>query len=257
MFNWDTYWIFACSAIACWTAGALVALFNHKRTLATIITAVGIGIYALFIGGFWIEMGRPPLSTLGETRLWFSFFLISTGLIIYHLWHYRGILAFCTLMASVFILMNLLKPEIHNRELMPALQSLWFIPHVTIYMVSYAFLGCSFILSLFGLFKRREETLVHCDDMVRMGMLLFIAAMFIGSVWAQVAWGHFWTWDLKETWALITCGMYLIYLQYRKLPKPRTWLAYTLLICAFAALQICWWGVKYLPAASASMHITH
>ena len=58
-----------------------------------------------------------------------------------------------TVMSLVFIAVNILRPEIHNRVLMPALQSIWFIPHVTVYMFSYALLACTFLLALAGLVK--------------------------------------------------------------------------------------------------------
>ena len=92
---------------------------------------------------------------------------------------------------------------------------------------------------------------------MRAGLVLFITAMLIGSIWAEAAWGHFWTWDLKETWALITTGIYIIYLKYRAIPKHKEGIACMWHILAFIALQICWYGVNYFPGAIDSVHIYH
>ena len=74
----------------------------------------------------------------------FSFFLPLAGLIVFSRWHYRWILSFSTLMSAVFVGINLFKPEIHSKTLMPALQSAWFAPHVIVYMISYALL-CAYV----------------------------------------------------------------------------------------------------------------
>ena len=97
---------------------------------------------------FWISLQRPPLRTQGETRLWYSFFLMLCGLLTYRRWHYRWILPLSTLLTLVFVIMNLMNPEQHDRSLMPALQSYWFVPHVTVYIFAYAVFGCAFLLAL-------------------------------------------------------------------------------------------------------------
>ena len=79
-----------------------------------------------------------------------------SGLITYWRWKYRWILSFSTLVSAVFCIINILKPEIHDQSLMPALQSAWFIPHVTVYMFSYSVLGCAFIIGCIGMKKHKE-----------------------------------------------------------------------------------------------------
>ena len=87
--TWDYFgWIVLASSL-CWTAGALIAWKETSRPLAVGITASGILLFFLFIIGLWISLERPPLRTLGETRLWYSFFLPLVGLITYIRWNYR------------------------------------------------------------------------------------------------------------------------------------------------------------------------
>ena len=79
--------------------------------------------------------------------------------------------------------------------------------------------------------------------------------MLFGALWAKEAWGHYWSWDPKETWAAITWFAYLVYIHYRLLPSSRQKVALTLLIVCFLLLQMCWWGINYLPSAQgASVH---
>jgi ABC-type transport system involved in cytochrome c biogenesis permease subunit len=77
--------------------------------------------------------------------------------------------------------------------------------------------------------------------------------MVMGALWAKEAWGDYWTWDPKETWALATWLSYLLYLHLR--PSCRNHdLLFALLLFSFALLQMCWWGIRFLPAVQ-SIHV--
>ena len=89
------------------------------------------------------------MRTLGETRLWYSLFLSVAGIAMYARYRYSWLLTFSTIVATVFICVNLFKPEIHDRTLMPALQSAWFVPHVIVYMMAYALLGATAVFALY------------------------------------------------------------------------------------------------------------
>ena len=149
--SWSHFSYFAVAAILLWTTGAYAAWRNKPRT-AYGATVAGLVVFFAFIVGLWISLERPPLRTMGETRLWYSFFLPLTGIIVYGRWHYKWILSFSTMMALVFVCINLFKPEIHSKTLMPALQSPWFAPHVIVYMFAYALLGASMVMAFYLLF---------------------------------------------------------------------------------------------------------
>ncbi len=87
---------------------------------------------------------------------------------------------------------------------MPALQSPWFVPHVTVYMFSYSVLGCAFIMACAGLAKHRADYLEATDKLVYTGLAFLTVGMLTGAIWAKAAWGHYWSWDPKETWAAVT-----------------------------------------------------
>lgn len=252
--SWNVFIYFAIASIGASLAASLLALFN-KRKLAIVSAATASIVLAGFIGLLWIILGRPPLRTMGETRLWYSFFAGISGLLTYLRWRYKWILSFSTVLSTVFILLNLLKPEIHDQTLMPALQSPWFIPHVTVYMFSYSLLGCAFLIGVVRLFKENDDLLNAADTLVYIGVAFLTFGMLSGSIWAKAAWGHFWNWDPKETWALITWLVYLMYIHLRLYRRGSVKLLCILLIFAFACLQMCWWGINFLPSAAESVHV--
>lgn len=97
------------------------------------------------------------MRTMGETRLWYSFFLPLAGIITYSRWRYKWILSFSFVLSLVFICINLFKPEIHNKTLMPALQSPWFAPHVIVYMFAYAMLGAAAVMAVYLLWIKKKS----------------------------------------------------------------------------------------------------
>ena len=251
--NWDYFIYFAIVAVLFWVAGAFAA-WRNKTGIASASTVLGLLVFFSFILSMWISLERPPLRTMGETRLWYSFFLPLVGLIVYSRWKYKWILSFSTVLALVFICVNLFKPEIHDKTLMPALQSPWFAPHVIVYMFAYAVLGAATVLAVFLLFKKKSPTseMDIADNLVYVGLAFLTIGMLFGALWAKEAWGHYWSWDPKETWAAITWLAYLIYVHYRQLPRHKERLALWMLIISFALLQMCWWGINYLPSAQGS-----
>lgn len=257
--NWNNFIWFALPAVILWFSAGIIVYRSQKR-LADILMLCGIVVFAAFIAGFWIHIERPPMRTMGETRLWYSFFLSSVGYLAYRRWKYPWLLSFSALVASVFVFINLFKPEIHSKNLMPALQSEWFVPHVTSYILSYAMFGAATIGAFVQLRKVHrkgysdEKIFNFIDNIVYVGFGFLILGMLMGAVWAKEAWGHYWSWDPKETWAFVTSMAYLAYIHirlYGKYDKVALWA----LPIAFILLMITWIGVNYLPAAQGSVHV--
>lgn len=251
--SWDSFIIFAIISVIFWAAGAFAAWKSKKALPVYLLTGTGLLIFFAFILGMWISLERPPMRTMGETRLWYSFFLPMAGLITYSRWKYKWILSFSTILSSVFICINIFKPEIHNKTLMPALQSPWFAPHVIVYMFAYAMLGAAAIMAIYLVwFKKKEITIKEMDltdNLVYVGLSFMTFGMLFGALWAKEAWGHYWAWDPKETWAAVTWFSYLAYIHFR-LEKPRQYkTALYIMLISFIFLQMCWYGINYLPSA--------
>jgi ABC-type transport system involved in cytochrome c biogenesis permease subunit len=252
-FNW-----LAPAAMAGWLAGGFAAV-RRKNALAAVLMAAGLAVFPVFIIGLWVTLGRPPMRTMGETRLWYSFFLALAGLAAFRKWQYSWLLAFSAFMASLFAAVNLFRPEIHSIALMPALRSYYFIPHVTTYMLSYSVLAVAAGASLVQLRKRGQgqpdqRLYAFLDDVVRLGLGFLMLGLVSGAAWAKEAWGHYWSWDPKETWAFITAAAYLLYIHLR-LRDARPALTLLTLPLGFILLMITWLGVPFLPSASGSAHI--
>ncbi len=257
--TWSNFIWFAIPTLILWlTAGS--AVYLKKRILADILMVGGIALFATFITAFWIHLERPPMRTMGETRLWYSLFLSSVGYVAFRYWRYPWLLSFSSVVASVFVLINLLKPEIHSKSLMPALQSFWFIPHVTSYILSYSMLGAATIGAIYKLLKPNDKggdkLFDFIDNMIYVGYGFLTLGLLMGMLWAKDAWGHYWSWDPKETWAFISAAAYLsyIHLRLRKDAKYDT-IALWVVVTAFVLLMITWLGVSSLPAAQGSVHV--
>ena len=259
--NWETFPTFAAISIVLTLAGAVCALRQEKRSnWAVVLAALGSAVLLLFIGGLWQSLQRPPMRTMGETRLWYSLFVTASGLFVYLLWKFRWILLLTGTLSSVFSVINILKPEIHDMTLMPALQSVWFVPHVTIYMLSYSLLACATLLAAAGWAKSEMKYLPTIDNLVYIGTGMLFLGLLSGAIWAKSAWGDFWGWDPKETWAAITCAGYLSYIHLRFTRWSQHKGMYALVVLSFLLMQMCWYGYQYLPSSNSSMHmynVTH
>ncbi len=257
--TWDLFIWFAAAAVFCWAAGAYFA-WKDRPSLVQGFTILGLLVFLAFIVGMWISLERPPLRTQGETRLWYAFFLPLCGLIVYSRWRNKWILSFTTVLSLVFICVNLFKPEIHNKTMMPALQSPWFAPHVIVYMMSYALLGAATLMAVYLLLRRSrpasDNEMAMTDNLVYVGLAFLTFGMLFGALWAKEVWGTYWAWDPKETWAAITWLCYLVYIHFRRARPKEVRAALWLLVFSYACLQMCWWGINYLQSARAtSVHV--
>lgn len=212
-----------------------------------------------FIAELWILLDRPPMRTLGETRLWYGLFLPAIGYVTFLRWKYLWILHYSLALAVLFLFINYLNPEYQDRALMPALQSPWFVPHVVVYLFAYAILGASCLVALKGLYDKYRkrplgDTLKMGDNLVYVGTAFLTLGLLFGALWGKEAWGHYWQWDPKEVWALLTWIVYIAYIHLRHHVPKKVEAALWVLAMAFVVLLVCWFGVNYLPSAQNSVH---
>ncbi|WP_099463071.1 cytochrome c biogenesis protein CcsA [Parabacteroides provencensis] len=255
---WSNFIWFALPVILLWLSAGVFVNFNRLEKTANLLTLLGIVLFLLFVIGFWIHIERPPMRTMGETRLWYSLFISAVGYVAYRRWKYAWVLTFSNLVASVFVIINLVKPEIHSKSLIPALQSIWFVPHVTSYILSYAMFGAATIGAIIALTRKQSDgKMFHfIDNMIYVGYGFLMLGLLMGAIWAKEAWGHYWSWDPKETWAAATAAAYIGYIHIRL--RRDVWsknVALWLVLISFLLLMATWLGVSYLPAAQGSVHV--
>ncbi len=260
---WIEFPVFAAITIGCWLVASGLFFTSGKKIMNQVAAALSLAgtlVLFVFVILLWMYLQRPPMRTLGETRLWYAIFLSTIGLISFYRWKYKWLVSYSLGLALIFLIVNLQHPENYDKTLMPALQSPWFVPHVIVYIFAYAMLGASSVVALRNLFVVANEKTVKgsiqmADNLVYLGFSFLTFGLLFGALWAKEAWGHYWTWDPKETWAFITWMFYLIYIHYRFRHPLEHKKAMSVLALAFLVLLICWFGVNYLPSAQNSVHI--
>jgi ABC-type transport system involved in cytochrome c biogenesis permease subunit len=133
----------------------------------------------------------------------------------------------------------------------PAVRSFWLVLHVTFTFAGEAFFVVSFVAAICQLAAREDERREAMDRLtaaaVGIGYPVFTAgALVFGAIWAEVAWGSWWSWDPKETWALVTWLIYTAYLHTRLVRRMRGTASAVLAIAGFAATVFTFFGVTFL-----------
>lgn len=203
--------------------------------IATIITAAGflghtVGIILRWIESYQMGIGRAPLSNMYESLVFFSWTIILLYLIIEWRIGNKSIGVFATLIAFLIMAYSSLSDK-EIQPLLPALKSNWLIAHVLTCFFGYAAFAISFGISILYLFKGQAikssatvfSRLVPDHDvleelsyqMVIIGFIMLTLGIITGAVWANSAWGTYWSWDPKETWSLITWFVYAAMLHSR------------------------------------------
>lgn len=243
---------FAVGATFLWLAGIVFAKTGKARAGRGLYLC-GIAVLAAYIAMLWQGLGRPPMRTLGETRLWYALLLPSVALGVTLRWRIGWPMIYGASVATAFLVINVLRPDAFDKTLMPALQSPWFVPHVVVYILAYAFLTAS-ALGAVRFLAGHGDAMAACDRAVWIGLAFLTMGLLFGAFWAKEAWGHYWTWDPKETWAFLTWTIYLCYIHLRLRHMGSAKFAAIFLLAAVAVLGTCWFGVNYLPSAKSSVH---
>ena len=164
------------------------------------------------------------------------------------------IISFSALTAAAFItLVATLMGGGSFSPLMPVLISPWLTIHVAILMTAYSMLTFTFILALisisFIILKRKQEIVQNITNISRIfciiGVVLLATGIIIGSIWANISWGQYWSWDPKETWALITLLGYCAALP-GVIPATdrRPWLYHLIILLSFGLLIMTYLGIN-------------
>ena len=175
-----------------WFFAIIFLLLSFKKSnkflsLGLVFNVLAILVISGFIVYLWQELDRPPMRTLGETRLWYALFLPIIGTVFYIRWKYVWILFYTILMAFLFLTLNYFNPDMYSQTLMPALQSPWFVPHVIVYLFSYAALGVSCIVAIKELIQPSERSLQMADNLVYIGTAFLTLGLLFGALWAKEA----------------------------------------------------------------------
>ena len=195
----------------------------------------------------WIISGNVPMSNGYESMLTVAWFVMLISITLQFRVHM--VMVFGFLLSGFFLLVshiNQMDPAIG--QMMPVLNSPLLSIHVSIIMMSYALISLTFICGIMGICMRS-----HGEELQALSRVFLYPALttmgfgiFIGAIWANVSWGTYWSWDSKETWALITFMIYAVVVHTQSLPLFRKPLAYHVYITlAFLSIVMTYFGVNY------------
>jgi cytochrome c-type biogenesis protein CcsB len=234
-------------------AGQTLAILG--RWTQSYLGALGPGPSPALLEKIRLVVHQAPLSNFYESLVFFSWCVPFLGLVAFrpYLQNYLGILV--AWLACLLLAYASLGVDSAIRPLMPALKSNWLLVHVVTCFLGYAAFGLGFGAGALYLwqgrrFRSRLPDLPLLDRLIyqttTVGFLFLTLGILTGAVWAETAWGRYWSWDPKETWSLITWFIYATLLHARLVKgwqgRRTAWLA----VAGFLAVLFTYFGVSFL-----------
>jgi len=250
-YKWPVFLALTLSLILC--VISVLKVKSGQWTLLILNSSLFIYI-SLQLGLRWWLSGHIPVSNGHETMLFMAWVLILLTFLLYR--KFPIMMSFGPLIASFCLLVSMLAGSNSQlTPLMPVLQSPLLSVHVMTVMCAYAIFALQVLLGIQALLlmKKHQHT-TQLDQITALSQLMLYPAVFLltigiflGAVWANVSWGNYWSWDPKESWALITLMVYAVPLHKASLGifrRPRFYHIY--IVTAFLAVLITYFGVNYL-----------
>lgn len=224
---------------------------KKTRLVSSVLTWVMLIHTTLLLTLRWYVSGHLPMSNGYETMQFMAWATLIVTLVMQK--RFLPVKQFGPLLSSFALLVAMItdgNPQI--TQLMPVLQSPLLSVHVMVIMFSYALFGLTALIGLQGLIahhrkqEEKEQQLAALSQFLLYPAVALIAiGIFIGAIWANVSWGRYWSWDSKETWALITMLIYSapLHADIKWLRKAQHMHIYMLL--AFLSVLMTYFGVNY------------
>ena len=206
-----------------------IAVKRDKLALAAAaLQTVGLAVHTAALVCRGVAAGRLPLTNQYEFATSFAWGLCLVSLAF--LWRFKFPVLGAFTAPVVFLIIGYAAMQSKEvRELMPALRSNWLGFHVSTAIIAYGAFGVSFVLSAIFLLRgrmrgegfwdkhvpSREKLDLISYRSVSLGLLFLTFTIVTGAIWAERAWGSYWSWDPKETWSLVTWLVYAAYLHQR------------------------------------------
>ena len=206
-----------------------VAVKKDKlAVIAELVQLTGLVLHTAALVCRGIGAGRLPLTNQYEFAASFAWGLCLVSLIFIRRFRLPVLGAFAA--PLIFLIIGYAAMQSREvKDLMPSLRSNWLGIHVSTAIIAYGAFGVSFVLGLLYLFRGRAKAGAFWDkhvpnrdilDLIAyrsvcLGLLFLSFTMITGAIWAERAWGSYWSWDPKETWSLITWIIYAVYLHLR------------------------------------------
>jgi cytochrome c-type biogenesis protein CcsB len=248
-------------------AGATIAyigfLIKGRKVVGRLGSALGVAALAFLTVGLisrTVAAGHWPLTNSYEFSLAFLWSILLMYLILEHLMHTRALGAFVLPLALLIATYpQVFAPQWMRaaQPLLPALRTPWLQLHVTTGAVAYGAFAVSCgagVMYLVGELVPRlpENSLASAkiDEFnfraIALGYPWMTLVLITGAIWAQLAWGRYWSWDIKETWTLATWLLYTVLLHLRAVRGWRGKPVASLSIVGFLFVLFAFLGVGWL-----------
>ena len=209
-----------------------------------VFAAAWFAALALFIANALLAQALP----FGNMRHVLCFFPLAMAPLALYLRRARGIelTAWFAIASAVALAGALMMPMQAAWRQMPALQSPWFAPHVTSYVIAYGLMAVAAALAVKSFWADGQggnmPWLGKAEAVMRLGFPFMAFGLWSGALWADAAWGRYWAWDIKEVWSLMTWSVYAACFH---LPhaRARRWL----ILAGFACVVVTFLVVNLLP----------
>ncbi len=251
--KWPVFLSLTLSLLLCIVMLTSTQKTRYLKAAALLFVVLLTGYITLLLGLRWWLSGHIPVSNGHETMLFMAWVLLLLTLFLRH--QFPIISGFGPLIASFCLLVAMLAgSDSQITPLMPVLQSPLLSIHVMTVMCAYALFALQWLLGMQAFIlirKKREKELERVTALSQLllypAVFLLTIGIFLGAVWANISWGNYWSWDPKESWALITLMVYAVPFHKASVGffhKPPYYHLY--MVSAFLAVIITYFGVNYL-----------
>jgi cytochrome c-type biogenesis protein CcsB len=233
-------------------------LFSKKgwfASIATFFLSAGALAQTTYMVMRWFAAGRAPFSNMFESMVLFVWAVVVVYLAL-RIRRQIPALDAATALLAVLTLAYASTFETKIQPLMPALRSNWLTVHVFTAFLGYggfaiaALTGIGYLIATRTGSKVGPEIATAFDTAtaktISFGFLFLTVGIISGAVWANSAWGTYWSWDPKETWSLITWFIYAVFLHCRFMRgwkgKRAAWIS----VIGFASVIFTYYGVNFL-----------
>lgn len=234
--------------------GALGLHFAKRPRWSWVVFSLAwVGSVALFACN-WVVAQAPPFGNMHHVMCLVPMLMGPAYLYVAKVQGHAWLLPHYAVACLLALIGALCMPYQSTWRQMPALQSPWFVPHVTAYIVSYGLMTVATFLALSVSWARSAEMRLMraAHDTVKLAFPLLSFGLWSGAVWADAAWSGYWAWDIKEVWSLITWTIYFSYFHLMRIGGTPRCLRVVLFV-AFAALLITFLVVNLMPGTE-SLH---
>jgi len=233
-------------ALVFYFVSASLRLLSVKKQYSDwMLLLAGLGHLGLLITRSVIAK-HPPFTNIYETFLLLPF-LIFLRMVLWPKRHVGIYGMIMTYISAAFLTIALILPAAIKipKPLMPALNSIWMYIHVPSYFFAYMALMAAIVYAIMVLINKDNDLEVakRLDEELKIAFFFLNVGLITGAIWAYVSWGNYWSWDPKETWALINV-LALSFVFHLKMPTPRkkAWI----LIITVLTVAFTYWGVSYI-----------